>query len=104
MITKKFYNFLENIDKRINLKQLREFNSKKIISLDYEFLDKGSPIDGDLEERYTLKDFIKDDKPFIYVQKKSVENTNSSEITNSGNTQNKVSFMDSNNTLNSNNE
>ena len=49
MITKKFYNFLENIDKRTNLKQLREFNSKKIISLDYEFLDKGNPIDGDLE-------------------------------------------------------
>ena len=67
---------LRNVDKEMSLKDLRNFNPKRKITSDYEFIDKDKPINEDVEEDYLIEDFLEGDDPFIYVQKKSANNLN----------------------------
>ena len=72
----KIFNIIRDVDKTTTLKDLRDLDDAKI-SLDYEFLDGEYSISEELEQKFLVKDLIKDDNYFfsIYIQKKNKENS-----------------------------
>ena len=64
----KLFNVIRNVDSKITLKDLRELNHKKI-TFDYKFLDGENPISEEFEQKYMVKDLIKDNNFVIYIHK-----------------------------------